>query len=601
MFGTRLAAVVLVLALAITVVIGATFRALNEEHFGIVNPLNTTFYTAGGGQTGATLQSAITAQGSTQKTLLVPPGTWSLGSSLTVPANISLMVTSGAVLTVGSGATLTINGGFDAPDTTVFAGAGRVRFGKLTRVKAAWWGVNCDGTTNVLTAMNTVEASVSDGTTIMLPYGDCRIGAWDVAGVRGLVFEGAGASPIGATAADGVGTTLRAAGSQTHVMRVMDAQYLLFRNITFDGNGQTTESVVIGEYEGGPSSHITFERSIITRTLPDTGNLLQLGREAEPAGQQQADFWVFREGIIDQDLNGNGTLADRCVQVIGSNVFQNWIQNSRISNCIHSVEMVAGSINLESVDFGIATVAHVQINQSAQSFTVSDSYSEAPTPRFLRVIEGAAALETGPVVYFERNTINAAQAALEWKLTQPLVMNANTFSQTAVTVTNLGDARSKYHVLAYGNRFSGDGIGFGGNGITSVNEWLTEHISTAGVVTVQNNLRADVSIQAKASMNAAAIGSTGAIADIGAIRQSNPLMAFPSVLPAAQQDLTTPITGMVIGDECHASPNTALETGLAYGGCWVSATGVVTIRLINYTAAAIAPAARNWRITGMSY
>lgn len=69
--------------------------------------------------------------------------------------------------------------------------------------------------------------------------------------------------------------------------------------------------------------------------------------------------------------------------------------------------------------------------------------------------------------------------------------------------------------------------------------------------------------------------------------------------PASQATLTgtsTTVTvpGAVLGDECGVS--SSIDTALITASCYVSAAGVVTIRLFNGTAGTIDLASSTWRV-----
>lgn len=75
-----------------------------------------------------------------------------------------------------------------------------------------------------------------------------------------------------------------------------------------------------------------------------------------------------------------------------------------------------------------------------------------------------------------------------------------------------------------------------------------------------------------------------------------PVLDWPSIPAHSTSDLTTTVTGAVVGDKATAHPNSVLEAGLIVGFATVSAADTVTIRLANVTAGAIDPANRTWRV-----
>lgn len=109
---------------------------------------------------GATLAEAVAALGSTVQTLIIHT-TADIPVSLTVPSNISLLVTDGA-FDIGAGQTLTINGPFAAPLRRVFTGTGTVSFGNTpaSPLYPQWWHANIS--TAITAILNSLPA---DGTT----------------------------------------------------------------------------------------------------------------------------------------------------------------------------------------------------------------------------------------------------------------------------------------------------------------------------------------------------------------------------------------------------------------------------------------------------
>lgn len=225
MFRSRFIGLGLIGILFVIIFAGSgSFRALNQDFLNLIYPLE------GGAcpttQTGTTLSCWITAQGSNQRILLISPGTWTIGSNLTIPANIQVWVAPNGVLSVNSGITLTINGTFWAPNATIFSGAGSVVFGTTARleggVRATWFGAACDGSTNDASALQrAIDTADASETFVSLPdRGTCRVTSAvslranvDIvgrnkfssiievcgAGVKGLVFEPASFSGFEAT------------------------------------------------------------------------------------------------------------------------------------------------------------------------------------------------------------------------------------------------------------------------------------------------------------------------------------------------------------------------------------------------------------------
>jgi hypothetical protein len=476
-------AVVLGSIATLAILLGAAvpFQALNQQDLSLVNPLQVA---PNGGLNDSTLQKAINAIGTTNQTLMLTPGTWTIANDVTIPANVHLWVAAGGQLAVNSGNTLAINGSFSAPHMPIFTGAGNVIMNtRTTTLRTEWWGVVCDDRTDNATAIGKAVSAARDGITLEFPAGVCRMGALNITNRRGLNFRGAMIAPTGATGVRAPGTKWRAAGSQAHVLRLSGVQYLRFEGVSFDGDFQTSTAVVLIDADAGAASHIVFEQCLIERTMNNTGNLLQLGGRVN----SQVDYIVLRSCLLDQDFSSSTRKARAGIYVKNSNSFLNWVYHTRISNTTIGVEMQQGSINLHGIDFGLNTTAHVQITQGAQSFTLEDCYSEFAGPQFIR--SAASALLTGaPTIYVRRCTLNAATPSA-WHLNQLLILEGNTFNLSNFVVNNPGGGVAKYRVLALGNKFFGTGIGFGGSGLSFVDEYETSSETNTGVVSVHTVIR----------------------------------------------------------------------------------------------------------------
>jgi hypothetical protein len=493
------------------------FQALNRQDLNLVNPLQ---LTPDGGQNDTTLQIALKAIGATNQTLMVTPGAWTIRNDVTIPANVHVWLAAGAQLAIESGKTLTINGSFDAPPLPVFSGPGNVILNTRTSsLRAEWWGVVCDDSTNNAIPIRNAIRAARDGMILEFPAGICRMGALDITGTRGLNFRGAMIAPTGATGIRGTGTKWRAAGPQPYVLRLSSVQYLRFEGISFDGNFQTSTAVVLIDSDTAMASHIVFEQCLIERTVNNTGNLLQLGNRVN----SQVDYVVLRSCILDQDFSGSKQKARVGIYVKNSNSFLNWVYQTRISNATLGVEMHNGSINLHGIDFGLNTIAHVQITQGAQSFTIEDCYSEFTGPNFIKSASPVR-LVNAPTIYIRRCTMNASIPSV-WNLNQPLILEGNTFALSSFVVNELGGGVSKYRVLALGNKFSGTGIGFGGSGLSSVDEYETTTETEAGAAATSTTIR-----HANTTLNTLTLG-TFTFNNLGAL--ANGTMRYCSDCAAA--------------------------------------------------------------------
>lgn len=97
----------------------------------------------------------------------------------------------------------------------------------------------------------------------------------------------------------------------------------------------------------------------------------------------------------------------------------------------------------------------------------------------------------------------------------------------------------------------------------------------------------------------ARFGSAATDAAQGGTQGKRPLLRgtatldFPSIAAAASATLTIAVPGADVGDPVVVGVPAALNAGLAVLG-FVSAAGVVTVRLTNVTAGAIDPASGSW-------
>ena len=77
------------------------------------------------------LQNAVLGLDTTPALLRLPPETYVISQSGTIPANITVVLERGAVFNLENGVTLTLNGGAAAGPYQIFTGEGVVTFGGL--------------------------------------------------------------------------------------------------------------------------------------------------------------------------------------------------------------------------------------------------------------------------------------------------------------------------------------------------------------------------------------------------------------------------------------------------------------------------------------
>jgi hypothetical protein len=153
-------------------------------------------YGSGSSRTRASLLAAITGIGSSDATLVLSHGTWTIDANLTVPANLSVRIPAGCVLSISSGVTLTFAGKVFVDDPTSWtSGSGTVvvsadgvhggtyhqsaaeRTAGITPTNYSHpvghlkrYGAACDGTTDDTTAFqNALDAN--EGGYVLIPGG----------------------------------------------------------------------------------------------------------------------------------------------------------------------------------------------------------------------------------------------------------------------------------------------------------------------------------------------------------------------------------------------------------------------------------------------
>ncbi len=125
------------------------------------------------GQVGfrATIDAALAAIGSLNRTLYIAPGVWTaVGASdtnLTIPANINLKVDDGANLTIATTKTLTINGGIEAGPYQTFSWSGTgaidLSAAKIDKAPVEWFGAVGGGAVDNYVTIQKCIISVGGG------------------------------------------------------------------------------------------------------------------------------------------------------------------------------------------------------------------------------------------------------------------------------------------------------------------------------------------------------------------------------------------------------------------------------------------------------
>lgn len=167
------------------VVVGADSSTLStlSQRFGHVINIKDDYGATGDGVTNdyTVINSAVSAAVSAGKALYVPPGTYVIGTNLTIAPDV--IFAQGAAFSPSTGIDVTFNGGIHAGQYQIFTGAGDCIFG-VTYSGAAhphWFGAVVDGSTDDSAALQSCfdNWDFSQGNTeqsfhIILPRGSMR-------------------------------------------------------------------------------------------------------------------------------------------------------------------------------------------------------------------------------------------------------------------------------------------------------------------------------------------------------------------------------------------------------------------------------------------
>jgi Pectate lyase superfamily protein len=183
------------------------------------------------------LATAVSTIGSATATIEIPAST-TISADLTVPANITLLVTGAGQFSVNATKTLTINGGLVAGLSTIFTGSGSVRLGaKVPVAFPQWWGALADGSTDDSSAVAKAIAAYSSGGTVYF-----GAGTWIVSNIT---VSASNVNLVGA----GIGaTTLKLKNStNTSVVTFSGSTSCALRNLTVDGNRTNNASNAVAD------------------------------------------------------------------------------------------------------------------------------------------------------------------------------------------------------------------------------------------------------------------------------------------------------------------------------------------------------------------
>jgi hypothetical protein len=131
----------------------------------------------GGTDDYSALNALLTEIGTNKREIYFSPGTYVIGTNITIPENIKLIFANGAMLSPLSGVTVTINGIIDAGLHQIFTDAGIITgAAKVKNVIPQWFGAKGDNSTICTSAFRkAVTLAMSSGVTFKIPPGIYKI------------------------------------------------------------------------------------------------------------------------------------------------------------------------------------------------------------------------------------------------------------------------------------------------------------------------------------------------------------------------------------------------------------------------------------------
>src|SRR3989304_5321244 len=127
-------------------------------------------------------RAAFVAAAAALPTIVVPSGTYRIGTSLTLGSGITLHLLEGALFSVDAGATLTISGNVVAGNYQIFSGSGTITLSSRQLIRYARWdgtasdAVNLYGDTEVLSGHLKVAGKRQTGGTVAPASGTWALG-----------------------------------------------------------------------------------------------------------------------------------------------------------------------------------------------------------------------------------------------------------------------------------------------------------------------------------------------------------------------------------------------------------------------------------------
>lgn len=573
----------------------------------------------------ATLARALTLAGSTPTRVVVLDNV-AVPANATVPSTVSLVFGRNGSLRPASGTTTTISGAVSAGRWRIFdtGAGGTITFASTAPVDTVypeWFGVVGNGTTVALAAWNATftaaaackavvsgspSASYAFSSQVTLPANT----RWDLGGSTVKQVNVSTASPMFVV---GAGSRLYNGSIDCNSLVTGTCVYVnnvtkvTLRDLTITDPARVASNLV---QVAGTSADVLVERCWFDGCLTGiritgTSRRVKVRYCDTRNTKNQGIYVVGTGGVSPQDIDIEGNY---CTDLDTSGAIRCFIQASgdttnRIRNLTIKGNIVIGpglsftdpgaakgsadqitcvyvdglhvvdNVSLYGGDVGISGTQNLNVTYTGNVCLYNDSCGI--------FVASAAGASTGFVV--TGNTCNNngqsrqgdrpdwAAAGIGIWLADRAVVTGNTCTDTQVVKT-------QRYGITY--KFSTD-VRFGTN--------MLEGNSLGRLLNDGGNTRCGYILD-----DGVQFTSTGSL--LKKHLTTAPVLDWPSIAANSTSDLTTTVTGAVVGDKATAHPNSVLESGLIVGAAVVSATDTVTIRLANVTTGAIDPANRTWRV-----
>lgn len=217
-------------------------------------------YGGGTAYTKATIDTALTAIGTVNKTtLLLRPGNWTItaNADYSTYKNVTFKTPNGAYFTLTALMTLTLPSPENieaAPNQQIFAGTGTVAFSRGGTVYPEWWGAIADDSTACTDAINAALESQATGGIVQLQEGTYRITTVTMNN-NGMTLQGTGWTSILKTSKSKVALTAPTVwvDADNCILRDFKLTWVVMPVALYAGNDPVTDENMIAVGHDGPT------------------------------------------------------------------------------------------------------------------------------------------------------------------------------------------------------------------------------------------------------------------------------------------------------------------------------------------------------------